>query len=104
MTSGSRTAHRDHARGIRPVGTEVNWPDSANQDVGIEGHGMRRYLRALIVAYAASMTLLAARWGMQSWSYRRFFDALSQGQGRPTASPGLRSLFLDYGIALTPWE
>jgi len=65
---------------------------------------VRRYSFALVVAYAASVTLLAARWGMQAWSYRRFVDALSRGQGRPNASPDLRSLFLDYGIPLTPLE
>jgi len=65
---------------------------------------MRRYVLALVVAYAASMTLLAARWGMQAWIYRRFCDGLSQRNGRPAATSGLRSLFLDFGISRTPWE
>ena len=65
---------------------------------------MRRYVRALVVAYSASITLLAARWGMQAWIYRRFCDGLSPRTGRPSANSGLRSLFLDFGISRTPWE
>jgi hypothetical protein len=66
---------------------------------------MRRYLRALVIAYATSVTLLAAWWAMQAWSYRRFVDATSQpGEGTPVVRPDLRSLFLDFGIGLSPWE
>ena len=66
---------------------------------------MRRYLRAPVIAYATSVTLLAAWWAMKAWSYRRFVDATSQSrEGNPVVRSSLRSLFLDFGIGLSPWE
>ena len=65
---------------------------------------MRRYGLALVTAYAASVTLLAAWWAVQSWSYRKLFEPLPNGQGRRVASQSLRSLYLDFGIGLKPWE
>ena len=60
--------------------------------------------RSLIVAYAISMTVLAAWWGLQAWSYRRFFAGLSRSQGRSMASPSLRSIYLDFGVDRMLWD
>ena len=66
---------------------------------------MRRYLRALVIAYATSMTLLAVWGAMQAWSYRRFVEVTSQPrEGNPVVRSNVQSLYLDFGIGLSPWE
>ena len=65
--------------GSRP-GRTTQRATKATRPQAKKGKPVRRYLFALVVAYAASVTLLAAWWGMQAWSYRRFVDALSRGK------------------------
>jgi hypothetical protein len=66
---------------------------------------MRRAARTLAFAYAVSVTLLAAWWGLQSWTYRRLFEGLAKRDGgRPPRPFEVRSLYLDYGVSRTTWD
>ena len=45
---------------------------------------MKKYLVGLLVAYAATMTLLNVHWSAEAWVYRRWFDLFMEGKhGRP---------------------
>lgn len=59
---------------------------------------MSRYLRALAVAYTLIISLLAARWWLQAWSYRHLHASLARGGRRPLVPPTLESLHLDFGV------
>ena len=66
---------------------------------------MRRYLGAMGVAYALGVTLLAARWWVQVWSFRQIHADLSRRRNGPAAVPTLRSIHLDFGVPFrTPGE
>jgi hypothetical protein len=66
---------------------------------------MRRYVFGLLVAYAATATLLASNWAVKAWFYRRWFDMLMRGKhGRPVHFPGLSGVARDFGMDLSPWE
>ena len=43
-------------------------------------HGTRH--STFMIAYIASVTLLASWWATQAWSYRRFFEALRRQDGQ----------------------
>jgi hypothetical protein len=66
---------------------------------------MRRYLLGLLVAYAATATLLASNWAVKAWFYRRWFEMLMRGKhGRPVLFHGLSGVARDFGMDLSPWE
>jgi hypothetical protein len=66
---------------------------------------MRRYLFGLVVAYAATATLLASNWAVKAWFYKRWFEMLMRGKhGRPIHFSGLSAVARDFGMELSPWD
>jgi hypothetical protein len=73
---------------------------------GPETDRTKRILVGLLVAYAASMTLIASQRAADAWLYRRCFDLLYRGKhgGRPGHYPSLMSLAADFGLNLSQVE